>query len=205
MSLLESDQAIDTERLLLRRITRDDLPFYTRIHADPDVARYLAHGNPRSAEETEHWLDAVLDSYRDLSLGQIAITRKSDGALVGRCGVSYLETEETTQPDGTRIGYYYPTRAPASVKHVAEAELGYTLDSAAWGHGYATEAVRAMWGYLAAKRPDLRIVSLIHPANTRSIRLATPFGVTLVDRVKIWDRDYDRYAWLAGKSPSIDR
>jgi RimJ/RimL family protein N-acetyltransferase len=205
MSLLESDQAIDTERLLLRRISHDDLPFYTRIHADPDVARYLAHGNPRSAEETEHWLHAVLDSYRDLALGQIAITRKSDGALLGRCGVSYLETEEATQPDGTRIGYYYPTRAPAGVKHVAEAELGYTLDTAAWGQGYATEAVRAMWNYLSTKRPELRIVSLIHPANTRSIRLATSFGVTLVDRVKSWDRDYDRYAWPAGKSPSIDR
>lgn len=205
MSLLPTDTTIETERLLLRRITRDDFAFYARIHANPDVARYLAHGNPRTADETEHWLDAVLGSYRDLALGQIAVTRKSDGALVGRCGVSHLETEEAAQPDGTRIGYYYPTRAPAGVKHVAEAELGYTLDTAAWGQGYATEAVRAMWDYLSARRPELRIVSLIHPANTRSIRLATSFGVTLIDRVKSWDRDYDRYVWPAGKSPSIDK
>jgi RimJ/RimL family protein N-acetyltransferase len=205
MSLLPSDDSIETERLLLRRITRDDLPFFARIHADPDVARYLAHGNPRSVEETNGWLDGLLGAYADLQLGQIAITRKSDGALVGRCGVSHLETEVDAQPDGTRLCYYYPTRAPAGTKHVAEQELGYTLDRASWGHGYATEAVAAMWKYLSTRRPESRVVSLIHPENTRSVRLARNFGVTLVDRVLSWNRPFDRYAWPAGKSPSIDR
>jgi len=205
MSLLRADTSLETERLLLRRIARDDLPFYTRIHANPDVARYLAHGNPRSAEETVHWLDSVMDAYEELELGQIAITRKSDGALLGRCGVSRLETEIDPLPDGTKAGYYYPARVPAGVKHVVEQELGYTLDTAAWGQGYAREAVRGMWNYLSSRRPGLRVVSLIHPENTRSIRLATSFGVQLVDRVKSWERDYDRYVWPDGKSPSIDR
>lgn len=205
MSLLRNDSTLETERLLLRRITRDDLPFFTRIHANPDVARYLAHGNPRSAEETEHWMDAVIGAYEDLELGQIAITRKTDGALLGRCGVSYLETEVDPLPDGTKAGYYYPARVPGGVKHTVEYELGYTLDTAAWGQGYAREAVREMWNYVSSRRPGMKIVSLIHPENVRSIRLATSFGVQLVDRVKSWDRDYDRYAWPAGKSPSIDK
>lgn len=205
MSLLHSDSTLETERLILRRITRDDLPFYARIHADPEVARYLAHGNPRSLEESEHWIDAIVSGYREVELGQIAVTRKSDGALLGRCGVSYLETELEEQPDGTKLGYYFPTRAPDSRKHVVEAELGYTFDRAAWGYGYATEGVRAIWNYVSARRPELRVVSLIHPANARSIRLASSFGVTLVDRVKSWDRAYDRYAWPAGNKPSIDR
>jgi ribosomal-protein-alanine N-acetyltransferase len=205
MSLLASDQSIETERLLLRRITRDDLPFYARIHADPDVARYLAHGNPRSVDETSSWMDTLLGSYSALQLGQVAITRKTDGALVGRCGVSHLETDVDLQPDGTRLSYYYPTHAPADRKHVAELELGYTLDRAEWGQGYASEAVAAMWKYLSAKRPGVPVVSLIHPENTRSVRLARNFGVTLVDRVTAWNRPFDRYAWPAGKSPSIDR
>jgi len=205
MSLLAADRTLETERLLLRRITRDDLPFYTRIHADPDVARYLAHGNPRSAQETEHWLEAILAGYRDLESGQIAVTRRSDGALLGRCGVSYLETERDPQPDGTYVGHYYPLRAPEGTRPVVQYELGYTFDRAAWGNGYAREAVRAMWDYVSTRRPALRIVSLIHPDNTRSIRLATSFGVTFVDRVKYGVRDFDRYAWPAGNKPSIDR
>lgn len=205
MSLLVSDQSIESERLLLRRITRDDLPFYTRIHADPDVARYLAHGNPRSAEETEHWLDSVMEAYRELELGQVAITRKADGALLGRCGVSHLETAVEPEPDGTYLGYYYPAHAPEGMAHVVQQELGYTLDRAAWGNGYAREAVRVMRNYLSSRRPTLNVVSLIHPDNTRSIRLASSFGVKRVDRINYVGRIYDRYVWPAGNSPSIDR
>jgi ribosomal-protein-alanine N-acetyltransferase len=205
MSLLASDESLDTERLRLRRIVPDDFGFYARIHADPDVARYLAHGKPRSVEETTHWMDALVTAYRELQLGQIAITRKSDGALLGRCGVSRLEVPLQASADGTRTGYYYPARAPDGTPHSVEAELGYTLDKSAWGNGYAREAVRAMRDYLVSRRPELRLVSLIHPDNARSIKLATDFGVMLVDRIIYLERPYDRYAWPAGKSPSTDR
>lgn len=205
MTLLPTDDRIETERLVLRRIDRSDLPFYARIHAHPDVARYISHGRPRSDEESRVWLEYMLDSYQQLDLGQLAITRKSDGALLGRCGVSYLETEPDAGVDGTRMGYYFPVRAPAGVKPVIEWELGYTLDQAAWGSGYAREAVAGVWKYLSTQRPGARVVSLIHPDNARSLRLAGRFGVTLVDRVTLWERHFDRYAWPDGNSPSMER
>jgi RimJ/RimL family protein N-acetyltransferase len=201
MSLLSSDQSLETERLLLRRISREDFPFYARIHADPDVARYLAHGKPRSLQETTDWLAHVLDAYRELELGQIAITRKSDGALLGRCGVSHLEIDLQRQPNGAYLGYYYPNRAPKGRQHAAQHELGYTLDRTAWGNGYAREAVRAMWSYLSSRRPNLRIVSLIHPDNLRSIRLASSFGAARVDSVDYVGRIYDRYVWPIHRAP----
>jgi RimJ/RimL family protein N-acetyltransferase len=205
MTLLPGHQTIETERLVLRRITPDDLPFFARIHADPDVALYLAHGRPRLVEETRGWMDAVLESYRALGLGQLAITRKTDGALIGRCGLSYLETDPAPAADGSRLGYYFPARAPHGVEAHVESELGYTLDPATWGQGYATEAVSAVWDYTTSNRPDERVVSLIHRDNARSRKLAGRFGVTLVDRVTLWDRLFDRYAWPTGNSPSTDR
>jgi hypothetical protein len=43
----------ESARLVLRRIAPDDLPFFTRIHALPEVARHLyPGGRPRSPEET---------------------------------------------------------------------------------------------------------------------------------------------------------
>jgi RimJ/RimL family protein N-acetyltransferase len=195
MTLLAADDRIATERLILRRITPDDAPFYARIHADPDVARFLAHGLPRTIDETRAWLETTFESYRELSLGQIAITRASDGALLGRCGLNHLETEVDPRADGTLLGYYYPARAPADTPHVAELELGYTLDRAAWGQGYAREAVRAIWEYTCSKWTAHRVVSLIHPDNARSISLATAFGATRVDRVVLWERPFDRYTW----------
>ena len=60
----------------------------------------------------------------------------------------------------------------------AETELGWTLAQAHWGHGYATEAARAArdWGY--AERGVGRLVSLIHPENRRSIRVAEKLGAS---------------------------
>jgi len=209
MSLLHSDSTLETERLLLRRITPDDLPFYTRIHADPEVARYLAHGNPRSAEETEHWLNAILNGYRDVELGQLAVLRKSDAALLGRCGCSHLETTLEPEADGSVLGFYYPAHAPDGTKHVVQQELGYTFDRAAWGNGYAREAVRGVWNYFRSHRANANIVSLIHPDNQRSLRLASSFGVRRLDRVSYvlsgGRRIFDRYAWPAGNNPSIDK
>ncbi|HET9423861.1 MAG TPA: GNAT family N-acetyltransferase [Gemmatimonadaceae bacterium] len=205
MTLLAGHEQIETERLVLRRIAPDDLPFYARIHANPDVARYLAHGRPRQLDESRAWMDSVLESYRALSLGQLAVVRRSDGAVIGRCGLSYLETEPEPSADGSRLGYYFPARAPEGVQPVIESELGYTLDPAAWGHGYATEAVNAVFDYVTANRPAERIVSLIHPENARSLRLAGRFRVTRVDRVALWGRQFDRYAWPVSKSPSTER
>jgi ribosomal-protein-alanine N-acetyltransferase len=205
MTLLTTDLHIETDRLILRHIAADDLPFYTRIHADPDVARYLGHGRPRSPEETQSWYDAMIESYRQLNLGQLAITRKSDGAILGRCGLSHLETEPRAREDGTRAGYYFPLRAPEGVTPVVEMELGYTLDQTAWGQGYAREAVAGILKYTRERRPAERVVSLIHPDNARSLKLAGQFGVALVDRVTLWDRPFDRYVWPAGNSPSTDR
>lgn len=205
MTLVAGDAHIETERLLLRHIAADDLPFYARIHANPDIARYLAHGRPRLLDETRAWLETILESYRTIGLGQLAITRKADGALLGRCGLSYLETDPTPAPDGTLSGYYYPSRAPVGVIPVVESELGYTLDQDAWGQGYAREAVHAIHRYATKRRTADRIVSLIHPDNARSRRLADRFSVTLVDRVTLWERSFDRYVWPSGNSPSTER
>ena len=205
MTLRSGDPQIDTERLVLRRVSPDDLPFYERVHADPDVARYISHGNPRTSAESRAWLDQVLLSYETLQLGQLAITLKDSGALIGRAGLSHLEVDDEPAGDGIRSAYYFPLRAPSGVPCTAQSELGYTLDKAAWGNGYAHEAVEAVFRYAMTHRPADRIVSLIHSDNTRSKHLAGKFAAKPVDRVRLWDRHFDRYVWPVGKSPSTER
>src|SRR5690349_14979510 len=90
MTLAHGTDRIESPRLVLRRIAPDDLPFFTRIHAIPDVVRYTGHGRPRSVEETEAWLRSTLKGYEELELGQLAVVRKADGVLLGRCGLSDL-------------------------------------------------------------------------------------------------------------------
>ena len=58
-----ADDPVDrtvAERGDQRRIEPGDIDFYARIQADPEVARYIAHGRPRTREESENWLAAIL-------------------------------------------------------------------------------------------------------------------------------------------------
>src|SRR5579864_4507336 len=93
MTLERGTDRIESDRLILRRITEDDLEFFARIHADPVVALHLGPGRPRSIEESRTWLRTTLSTYENFELGQLAVLRRSDGMLIGRCGLSDLAVE----------------------------------------------------------------------------------------------------------------
>jgi RimJ/RimL family protein N-acetyltransferase len=80
MTLSRATDRIESERLTLRRIDRDDFEFFIDLHADPEVARYLPPGTPRSPQESLAWLQSVLRTYEDFALGQLAVLRKPDGS-----------------------------------------------------------------------------------------------------------------------------
>ena len=77
----------------------------------------------------------------------------------------------------------------------AETELGYTLDPAAWGEGYATEAARCVRDYA---RDVLRLpytISAILPENARSRRVAERSGARADGQMDVVDLTWDRYVW----------
>jgi Acetyltransferase (GNAT) domain len=86
MTLANGTDRLRLARLLLRRIRPDDLTFFMRLHALPEVAQGLyPEGRPRTSEEMAAWLQRTLASYEQLSLGHLAVEREADGVLVGRC------------------------------------------------------------------------------------------------------------------------
>ena len=87
MTLAHGTDRLESDRLVLRRVTPDDLPFYTRLHALPKVAEHLyPEGRPRSPEQTAAGLQYTLASHEQLALGHLAILRKEDGALIDVAG-----------------------------------------------------------------------------------------------------------------------
>src|SRR5579862_5500950 len=107
MTLAQGTDRLESARLVLRRMAPSDRPFFTRIHALPDVARYLyPGGRPRSPDETAAFLRYTLASYDQLALGYLAVVRKEDGALIGRCGIMDLVVEAVTPEHGIRRGWF---------------------------------------------------------------------------------------------------
>jgi hypothetical protein len=126
MTLAVGTNRIESERLVLRRITRDDYEFFVRIHAMPEVGRYI--GGPRSAESSRAWIERTLALYESLNLGQLAVVRKSDGQLIGRCGLTELLVDANAAPGTIPRGRFGREGAPAGIEPVLLAELSYTFD-----------------------------------------------------------------------------
>jgi RimJ/RimL family protein N-acetyltransferase len=197
MTLAGGTDCIESARLVLRRVTPDDLAFFTRLHALPEVAQGLyPEGRPRSPEEVVRWLQATLASYQWFARGHLAVMRKADGALIGRCGLTDLAVEAVTYGREIRRGWFGREAAPAGVALTFEYELGYTFDPAVWGQGFATEAACCVRDYA---RDVLRLsyaISAILPQNARSRRVAERLGACIDGQMDVVGRTFDRYLWL---------
>jgi [ribosomal protein S5]-alanine N-acetyltransferase len=195
MTLRSDDDAIDTSRLLLRRIDESDLAFLTHIHADPDVARYLGNGQPRTPSSTENWFEDIQSSYANAQLGQLMVIRKADGERLGRCGLSDAAIERDTPSGRLRKGWFFSAHAPADANFECLPELGYTFSRDAWGKGYASEAAGGVYDYARTNRSFSNIMSVIHADNRASRAVALKYGVEYVDVVEMMGRPFDRYHW----------
>ena len=196
MTLAHGTDRLESARLVLRRVAPDDLPFFTRIHALPEVAHHLyPGGRPRSPEETAAWLQYTLASYEQLALGYLAVLRKEDGALIGRCGLMDLVVESAAPEHATRRGWFGRAEAPAGVALTFECELGYTFDPAVWGQGFATEAAGCVRDYARDVLRRSYAISAILPQNARSRRVAERSGARAAGQMEVVGLTWDRYVW----------
>lgn len=144
---------LETERLRLRSLRLDDLDAYARMYADPEVMRFLEHGTPLDRAAAFRSIALHLGHWQLRGYGQWALEDRATGRFIGRAGL--------WQPDG------WPGL-----------EVGWVLDRAAWGHGYATEAGQASIDYAFEVLQAEEIISLIRPDNAASIHVAERLGQT---------------------------
>src|SRR6266496_1459252 len=146
---------LETDRLRLRGFRAEDADDYAALCADPEVMRYLsADGAVLSREDA--WRQLALFAGHSVlrGFGMWAVEDRATGRFIGRVGLHY--------PEG------WPDR-----------ELGWALAREFWSRGLATEAARAAARHAFAELGWPHVVSLIHPANPRSIRGAEGLGAVL--------------------------
>jgi len=76
-------------------------------------------------------------AYEKYELGQLAVVRKTDGALIGRCGLSDVAVESRIA-EGRALprGWFSRSQAPKDIELEFEPELGYTFGREFWGYGF---------------------------------------------------------------------
>ena len=143
---------LETERLVLRPFRQADIDAYAELCADPMVMKFLnATGSPISRADAWRQMAMYLGHWELRGFGTWAVVERATEEFVGRVGLHY--------PEG------WPDR-----------ELGWTIASKFWGKGYASEAARAAIGHAFGTLGWTHLVSLIHPDNHRSARLAERLG-----------------------------
>ena len=140
-----------TERLLMRGFRYDDYERWAEVLRAPAVGAGL--GKPNGLTPHEAWLDmAVLTGHWMLrGFGHWALEDVETGELLGRTGL------------------YYPPDWPGL-------EVGWTVAQEHWGKGYAPEAARVACEWAHERFGTRHILSLIHPDNRNSIRVAEKLG-----------------------------
>jgi RimJ/RimL family protein N-acetyltransferase len=149
---------LETERLILRRFTMDDVDNLVELDGDPDVMLRVTGGRPTSREEIEtDYLPAYLDYYeRYEGYGFWAAVERATGEF---------------------IGWFHFRPAPGHPHD--EPELGYRLRKSAWGKGYAAEGSVALIDQGFAELGARRVVAETMVVHTASRRVMEKAGMQL--------------------------
>ncbi|GAA3664983.1 GNAT family protein [Nonomuraea antimicrobica] len=161
--MLKPSYPIITPRLHLRPYTHDDLDAVNAYESLPDVTRYL-YWDTRDRDTSRTFLDKKTTRTAITEEGDaidLAVTLATTGRLIGNCLLIWTNRENR------------------------QGEIGYILHPDHHGHGYATEAARAMLALGFTGLGLHRITGRLDNRNTASAHVLEKLGMrreaTLVD------------------------
>lgn len=116
---------LETDRVRLREITRDDEEKLYDLDSDPEVMKFLSNGIPSSREDIQ------------AAIGRILAMKEKHGGKFG-----YWAALE--KPTGRFMGWFLFRPAHHDAENTKRIELGYRLRKEFWGLGLATEVSKAI-------------------------------------------------------------
>lgn len=141
-----------TDRLVLRRLGEADLAFVVALLNDPAWIAHIGDRGVRDRAAARGWIAGGPDAgFRAHGFGLMALDLRGGGPTIGICGL---------------------IRRPG----LDDADLGYALLPGYRGHGYATEAARAVLAWARDAHGLRRVVAIVAPANVASAHVLARCG-----------------------------
>jgi RimJ/RimL family protein N-acetyltransferase len=149
---------IETERLRLERWSQAHFEPFLRMCGEPAVMRYIGDGSVWSEERAEETHERKLALWVERGYGWRAALDRTDGGWIGIAALQPVgEGTEGVDPE--------------------EVEIGWWIEPALWGQGYATEAACPLLDEAFGRVGLERLVARIQPANLASAGVARKLGL----------------------------
>src|SRR4029450_2937115 len=143
---------LQTPRLILRSFREEDVDALAQLFANPDFMRFSL-GVFTERKQTVAFIEKVMGWDRTSIPSQFAVVPRGEDAIVGYCG------------------FFQHAEVPGEI------EIGYRLHPDYWNRGLITEAARAVRDNAFRDWKLSRVISLIHPENIPSRRVAEKNGM----------------------------
>lgn len=151
-----ADTVAETGRLWLREWRKGDRAEFVRHLNTPAVMRWL--GGVQDEASYTAAFDRIDGFQRDFGHSFWIVERKSDGALLGFCGLKRVNAPGAPFP--------------------GDFEIGWRLREDAWGQGFAKEAAIASLDLAFSRFAAPHVVALTVPGNVASQGLMRKLGMT---------------------------
>jgi RimJ/RimL family protein N-acetyltransferase len=179
---------LETERLVLRPLSLNDLDDIAGFVADPETMRYIGTGGARTRDQARESLDWMIGTFEHQGFGHLGVERKEDGVLVGRSGLNVWD------PADWSITRLNESDGPIEI------EVAYLFGREHWGQGFATEAATAVRDWALGELGFERLIALIYPGNVRSVGVARKLGMKPAGEADLGGNALTIYA--LGKAPA---
>ncbi|HGY92542.1 MAG TPA: N-acetyltransferase [Planctomycetes bacterium] len=150
----------ETKRLEHRAFEVDDAEAFFALNGDPEVMRFTGEPMLSSVDEARQAISDYTD-FEEFGFGRWACVLKSEGTVVGFCGLKYL-------------------------RDLDEVDVGYRFIPEYWGRGLATEACVASLDFGFNVLGLEQIVAFVLPGNAASFRVLEKAGMQCEGEI-----DYD--------------
>ena len=152
------DIVLETDRLVLRRVTESDAALQHRVLNSEAVMARL--GGPKELHEIEEKHARTMASFAQHGFGFLMMIEKESGELVGHCGLKRVDHPQAKNP--------------------GDFEIGWLVREDRWRRGYAREAMEAVvdWAFTRHDAPFL--VALTCDSNVPSWKLMEKLGMVRV-------------------------
>ena len=158
---------LQTERLELRWLSIDDAPIMLAVWNDPAFVRFVGDRGVRSHEDAEVAMrEGILQLYEKHGYGPFLVTRRTDGANMGICGLFHR--------DG-----------------LDEPDIGFALLPEFCGHGFGYESSAAVLEHARDTLRLPRVLAIVAPENNTSISLLEKLGLSYERHIRMPGDDYD--------------